>query len=130
MGHVETSIFFADVLDDQFPLTGSDVFDRNARIVRHYNQVDGLDGFGVGFHPTDLLSSVHRPTIAPDHKHPHRGKTNKNKKGNRIIDKGKGHPCLVLLDTTCPVFHIHTRLTRSKNPIIRYERTDCLLHLE
>lgn len=63
--HVETGVFFADVLDDQFPLTGADVLDRNARIVRHHNQVDGLDGFGVGFHPTDLLSSVHRPDNSP-----------------------------------------------------------------
>lgn len=72
--HVETGVFFANVLDDQFPLTGANVLDRNARIVRHHNQVDGLNGFSVGFHPTNLLSSVHRPTIAPT---PHRRKQTK-----------------------------------------------------
>lgn len=56
--HVEAGVFLADALDDQFPLIGADVFDRDARIVRHDRQVDGLNGFGVGFHPTDLLSSA------------------------------------------------------------------------
>lgn len=94
--HVETGVFFADVLDDQFPLTGADVLDRNARIVRHHNQVDGLDGFGVGFHPTDLLSSVHRPDNSPPNIQPtphRRNKRNKNRrktKENRI--RPKGHP--------------------------------------
>ncbi len=59
LGHIETGVVLPYVLDDQFPLIGADVLDRDAWIVRHDRQVDGLDGFGVGFHPADLLSSVH-----------------------------------------------------------------------
>jgi hypothetical protein len=93
LGHVETGVFLADVLDDQFPLTGADVLDRNARIVRHYNQVDGLDGFGVGFHPTDLLSSVHRPTIprpADTHTDANRTQHTHEKTKTKKTNKKKG----------------------------------------
>jgi hypothetical protein len=87
LGHVEPGVFLADVLDDQFPLTGADVLDRNARIVRHYNQVDGLDGFGVGFHPTDLLSSVHRPTIPRAAANTHTDANQKTRQTNKRIKK-------------------------------------------
>lgn len=85
LGHVESGVLFSDVLDDQFPLIGADMLDRDARIVRHHRQVDCLDGFRVGFDPTDLLSRVHQ---TQKNKESINNSANTTKKSRRLLTIG------------------------------------------
>jgi hypothetical protein len=59
--HVGSGVLSADALDDQLPVLGAverrigGVLDRDASVVSDYRCVDGLNGFGIGFDPADLL---------------------------------------------------------------------------
>lgn len=53
--HVGSSVFSLDILYQQLPHGRARTsFDWNARILSYYFVIDGLDRFGIGFHPANL----------------------------------------------------------------------------
>ena len=57
LAHVGSFVFTLDVGDDQLPRLGTVMPYRNPRIVRDDMSVDRLDGFRIGFDPSDFIAA-------------------------------------------------------------------------